>query len=69
MEQGKNRPYGAKLFGKLAVFSDDMLRAEPSDLDQTFREHALGVWASFYMVGMFVIITSVEHRRWVDVFT
>ena len=49
-----------------AVFKRDVLRIHLSDLDQTFREHTLGVWEGFCMVGMFDIITSVEHGRGTD---
>ena len=42
------------------VFKHDVLRIHLSDLDQTFREHTLGIWEGFCMVGVFVIITNDE---------
>ena len=43
-----------------------MLRIQLSDLNQTFREHRRYIGATFYIGGMSVIITSVEHRRGED---
>ena len=41
-----------------AVFKHDVLRIHVSDLNQTFRNHRLGVGSTFYMGGVSVIITN-----------
>ena len=41
-----------------AVFKHDVLRIHLSDLDQTFREHRIGIGATFYIGGVSVIITN-----------
>ena len=43
-----------------AVFKHDVLRIHVSDLNQTFREHRIGIGATFYTGGVSVIITNDE---------
>ena len=43
-----------------AGFKHDVLRIHVSDLNQTFREHRIGIGATFYTGGVSVIITNDE---------
>ena len=60
---------GANIFMANAGFKHDVLRIQLSDLDQTFKEHTIGIGATFYIGGMSVIITGAVHRVRVGIFT